>query len=105
MDDSGDTDGAIKEYKEAIRLAPDDVQAHYNLSISLAKKKDEAGALSELRIVEKLNPESPVPHIWLMRLLLHSDPKAALQECRTADELSHDSKLHELCEKLAAPIK
>ncbi len=105
LDESGETDGAIAEYKESIRIEPNDAEAHYNLGISLAKKHDGQGALSELRASEKLDPDWPIPHIWLVTLLMKSDPRGALEECRIADNLTHDPKMHDLCEKLGTQVK
>jgi len=33
-----------------------------------------------------------------------SDPRGALEECRIADRLTSDPKMHDLCEKLAAKV-
>jgi tetratricopeptide (TPR) repeat protein len=105
LDDSGQTDAAITEYRAAIRLDPNHAQAHYNLGIALAKKNDAAGTLAELRAAEKADPDWPVPHIWLVRLLMNTDPHGALEECRIADHLTNDAKIHDLCEKLGAQVK
>jgi tetratricopeptide (TPR) repeat protein len=105
LDNIGETDAAIAEYRESIRLDPNNAETHYNLGISLAKKRDGPGVLSELRASEKLDPDWPIPHIWLVTLLMKPDPRGALDECRIADKLTHDPKMHELCEKLAAQLK
>ena len=102
LDDSGDTDGAIAEYKAAIHLQPDNANAHYNLSISLAKKHDKPGALTELREAARLAPDWPTPHVQLVTLLRQDDPGGALEECRIADRLTHDPRMHDLCEKLSS---
>jgi len=99
LDDSGQTNAAIAEYRESIRLRPNDAQAHYNLAISLGKQQDRQAALSELREAAKLEPTWPVPHIWLVTLLMGSDPRGALEECRIADRLTSDPKMHDLCEE------
>ena len=36
---------------------------------------------------------------------MKSDPRGALDECRVADTLTHDPKMHDLCEKLATQVK
>ena len=38
--DKGDLDGAIAEFRQALQLKPDDVDAHYNLGIALHSKGD-----------------------------------------------------------------
>jgi Flp pilus assembly protein TadD len=43
----GDVDGAIAEYREALRLNPNDDDPHVNLGLALAKKKDSKGAMAE----------------------------------------------------------
>lgn len=105
LDDQGETDGAIGEYEEAIHLQPDNANAHYNLSISLAKKHNKQGALAELREAARLAPNWPTPHVQLVTLLRQDDPRGALEECRIADGLTHDPKLHDLCEILSAEAR
>ena len=36
--EAGDTAGAIRQYRDAIKLAPDNPQAHYRLAIALARQ-------------------------------------------------------------------
>jgi tetratricopeptide (TPR) repeat protein len=100
LDDSGDAEGAMTEYKEAIRLDPKNATAHYNLAILYLKKKDDANAIAELRQAAKLSPDWPTPHLMLTNLLKDSDPKAAYSECVVADGLTNDAKLHNLCSDL-----
>jgi len=45
----GDLDGAIAEYREAIRLKRDDALAHYHLGNALYGKGDPDGAITEWR--------------------------------------------------------
>jgi len=52
----GDVDGAIAEYREAIRLNPKYEVAHYNLGIALEQKGDKAGALEEYHTASVLKP-------------------------------------------------
>ena len=49
LDGKGDVDGAIAEYREALRLKPDFAEAHYNLGIALNHKGDWDGAMAEYR--------------------------------------------------------
>jgi tetratricopeptide (TPR) repeat protein len=100
LDDAGKPEEAIAEYKEAIRLAPDDPKVHYNLSILYQNHKDVPAAVAELRQAAKLAPDWPTPHIMLARLLKDSDPKGALDQCIIADGLTQDAKLHDLCQEL-----
>ncbi len=43
----GDLDGAIGEFREAIRLKPDYADAHYSLGYALQGKGDDDGAIAE----------------------------------------------------------
>jgi tetratricopeptide (TPR) repeat protein len=54
----GDRDGAIAEYRTAIRLQPDLAAAHYNLSNALETKGDRQGALEESRTAYMLDPKN-----------------------------------------------
>jgi Flp pilus assembly protein TadD len=55
----GDRDGAIAEYREALRLNSSNPLAHYDLGVALEKKGDLAGALQEYRAAYELNPQAP----------------------------------------------
>ena len=52
----GDLDGAIAEYRTALRLDPNNVKAHYNLGNALWTKGDENGAIAEYRTALRLDP-------------------------------------------------
>jgi Flp pilus assembly protein TadD len=55
----GDRDGAIAEYREALRLNPGNHLAHYNLGVALEKKGDRQAALQEYRAAYELDPKIP----------------------------------------------
>ena len=55
----GDLDGAIAEYRQALRMKPDDAKAHYNLGGALRLKGDLDGAISEYRQALRLKPDFP----------------------------------------------
>jgi len=55
----GDRDGAIAEYREALRLNPANHLAHYDLGVALEKKGDRQGALQEYRAAYQLDPKTP----------------------------------------------
>ena len=90
----------MEQFEALQRIDPDDLTAHYNLSIVYQKKKDMPAAIAELREATNLSPDWPTPHIMLVNLLKESDPKAALDECVVADGLTHDAKLHDECQEL-----
>ena len=56
LDDAGKSDEALTEYKEAIRLAPKNASAHYNLAILYLKRKDNGSAVAELKEAAKIAP-------------------------------------------------
>jgi len=61
----GDKDGAIAEFREALRLNPNDYSPHYHLAMALANKEDLTGEISELREALRLNPNSGPAHYAL----------------------------------------
>jgi tetratricopeptide (TPR) repeat protein len=96
----GRPDEAIVEYKEAVRLRPNDANIHFNLAIAYQNKKDLTSAIAELKSASKLAPDWISPRLMLVKMLKDSDPKTALDECMVADGLSHDAKLHDQCLEL-----
>jgi len=75
LDDSGQTNARDRRVQRiGSDFRPNDAQAHYNLAISLGKQQVQTSSLSELREAAKLEPTWPVPHIWLVTLLM--DPTA-----------------------------
>ncbi len=47
----------IEAYKQAIRINPDDAEAHYNLGVAYISLKDKASALEQYKILKSLNLE------------------------------------------------
>jgi Flp pilus assembly protein TadD len=54
----GDLDGAIAEFREAVRLNPKNENAHLYLGWALTKKGDWDGAIAEYREAQRLNPKN-----------------------------------------------
>jgi tetratricopeptide (TPR) repeat protein len=52
----GDVDGALERLREAVRLAPDDAQAHYQLALALTRKGTATEAQSHLDVARRLAP-------------------------------------------------
>jgi tetratricopeptide (TPR) repeat protein len=100
LDVIGKTDDAIAEYKEAVRLRPDDANIHFNMAIAYQNKKDLTNTIAELKTATRLAPDWIPPHLMLYKLLKDSDPKSALDECMIADGLTQDAKLHDQCFQL-----
>src|SRR5258706_10395981 len=65
LEKKGDYDGAIAEYRTAIRLKPNSALAHYNLGILLENKDDHDGAIAEYLQAARLDPTDADPHVSL----------------------------------------
>ncbi len=86
-----DLDGAIAEYREAIRLKPDLPEAHYNLGRALVRKMDFDAGIAELREAIRLKPNYAEAHAALgLALVLGGDLDGAIAECREAIRLKPD---------------
>ena len=48
---------AIESYKQAIRIDPDDAEAHYNLGCVYKLLNDKGSALEQYKILKKLDTE------------------------------------------------
>jgi len=87
----GNTDGAIAEYREALRLNPDYALAHYNLGLALRYKGDLDGAIAEFRNATRLQPDYAPAHYGLgLALRYKGDLDGAIAEFRTAIRLQRD---------------
>src|SRR5579859_5038205 len=95
--EKGDHDGAIAEYREAIRLRPDYAEAHYNLGIALSGKGDLDGAIGEYRQAIRLKPEDATAHYNLGTALWgKGDRDGAIGEYRQAIRLKpEDAEAHD----------
>jgi sulfatase modifying factor 1 len=67
--DTGDIDGAIALYQEAIRISPGDSEAHCLLGVALGKKQDWQGDISEQRVAILLNPDDAAAKAELVAAL------------------------------------
>jgi Flp pilus assembly protein TadD len=55
----GDVDGAIAEYRAALRLQPDHAEVHYDLGRALWTKGDREAAFEEFHTAYRLAPNEP----------------------------------------------
>ncbi|MGA1825599.1 MAG: sulfatase-like hydrolase/transferase [bacterium] len=55
LDFEGQTDGAIEKYKEVVKLAPQNIAAHYLLGLAYRNAGELKGALKEMKKVSKLD--------------------------------------------------
>jgi protein O-mannosyl-transferase len=72
LDEKGQTDEAINQYQEALRLKPDFVIAHYNLGTTLVEIGQTDGAISQYQEVLRLNPDfakacNNLGYLWATR--------------------------------------
>jgi tetratricopeptide (TPR) repeat protein len=88
--DQGNPGGAIAEYREAIRLAPEHALAHCNLGMALWRKGDRDGALDEYRQAIRLKPDLADAHFNLATALwMHKrDLDGAIVEYRVVIRLN-----------------
>jgi serine/threonine protein kinase/cytochrome c-type biogenesis protein CcmH/NrfG len=88
---TNDLNGAIAEYREAIRLKPDHAGAHYELGLALGDKGDLNAAIAEHREAIRLNPDLAEAHYELGEVLYQKeDFSGALAEYREAVRLKPD---------------
>jgi tetratricopeptide (TPR) repeat protein len=85
MGNNVSVDAAIAEYREGLRLNPENDSAHYNLGIALGAKGNLEGAIAETRAALRLDSNNPQLHYslayWLEK---YGDREGALGEYRTA---------------------
>ena len=54
---AGELEDAIESFKQAIRIDPDDADAHYNLGIAYLGLNDRGSAMEQYKILKKLDTE------------------------------------------------
>ena len=59
------TDEAIRNYKKALSIAPDFVQALNNLAVAYSGKGEYDEALSLFKKIVKLRPDSPIVYYYM----------------------------------------
>ena len=83
--DQGNPDGAIANFREAIRLDPKFLLARVNLGVALWAKGDSASAIANFRAAIEVDPKYAFAHINLGNALrVTADPDAAIAEYREA---------------------
>ncbi|HOD72826.1 MAG TPA: tetratricopeptide repeat protein [Deltaproteobacteria bacterium] len=73
----GDIDGAIHNFRHALRIKPHDIMPRNNLGVALFKKKDIEGAIREYRECIRINPNH---HLAYFNLAQAYREKMGLQE-------------------------
>lgn len=83
--EKGDSDGAIRQYREALLLRPDDPETLNNLGLALLGRGDPDAAVRQFREALRLNPAQPEPHCNLGYALAgKGDLDQAIREYREA---------------------
>ena len=86
-----DLDGAVAERRIAVRLEPDDAEAHRDLGLTLHIKDDVDGAIAEYRTAIRLEPDYAEAHCLLGHALWEKDDlDGAVAEWRNAVRLRPD---------------
>ena len=60
--DAGETEQAVRHFRESLRLSPDSAATHYNIGLALATGGDLGGAELEFRETLRLDPEHATAH-------------------------------------------
>lgn len=87
-----DLDGAMAEFRTAIRLSPGDAQFHGWLGMTLQAKGDLDGAIHEYQIALGLDPDLAIVRLNFGTVLMaRDDLEGALNEFRAAVRLAPDN--------------
>jgi tetratricopeptide (TPR) repeat protein len=102
--ETGQYRAALDAAEQAIRRAPDDVQAVRLLARALLVNDDPPRAVQTLRRLLEMDPDDWMAHTNLATIISQSDPPAALRHARRAAELAPDrlEARQNLAEVLAA---
>ncbi len=109
---AGDLDGAIREFKRVVELAPGLAAAHINLGAVYYEKKDYGNAIVSLRKALEINPDLPGAHGMLGGSLLAqgyaSESIPHLEQAQADDLLSvallETGRTREAIDKLEAAL-
>ena len=101
MEKEGSLQEAIAELRAAIRLIPDDADAHNNLGLALADQGKLEQAIAEHRAAIRIEPDLAEAHcnlgVALAKQGKRDEAIAALRKAR--DHAQSSSKLSQLIEK------
>ncbi len=92
----GDRDGAIVEFRTAIRIDPEFAPAHYHLGVALGNKRKLDEAIAECREAIRLDPNDPDAHNNLGTILcdVKRDYDAAIACFKEAIRIKKDATSH-----------
>jgi tetratricopeptide (TPR) repeat protein len=80
LEQEGNHDAAIAQFKKALALQPSDTHNRYGLALAYMNKEDWTSAIREFRIVKSQDPQNLEARQNLGTCLLHVDPLAAVTE-------------------------
>jgi len=90
----GELDSAIVEFREALKLNPNDAEAHKKLAVAFNSKGDLDGAISETNAAIRINPNDAAGHNILGFLLkAKGDLNGSLAEYKEAIRLQPEYEL------------
>jgi Flp pilus assembly protein TadD len=76
---------AVRQFREAVRLDPDDASLHFSLAMALQQDSDVPDALIELRTASRMEPSDAQPHAAAGAILLNANRvDEAVEELRQA---------------------
>jgi tetratricopeptide (TPR) repeat protein len=91
LNDRGQTDEAIFQYQEAIRINPDFADAHINFGNALLKKGQTNEAISEFQTAIRLRPKDAIARIDIGNVLLKKgQADGAISQYQEAIQLKPD---------------
>jgi Tfp pilus assembly protein PilF len=73
LENTGDIDAALQAYKQVLADDQSAVAVHLHIATSLIRKNDIAGAIRELRLITRLDPDAVEPHAILALLFFSQD--------------------------------
>ena len=85
----GDLDGAIQHFKEALKIEPENINAHLSMGLALGYKRNFDGAISHFRAAIKINPRIPEIYNSLAVALAYTGKTdAAMAQLKKALEIN-----------------
>jgi tetratricopeptide (TPR) repeat protein len=102
MAQSGDIKGAVEQYQQVLRMAPDSAVAHYNLGVLSLELKSEDAALNDFNATVALDPGFRLAHFQMANVLMRKGCFAeAAFHYQRAIELGLDNKFVRLMRAMA----
>ena len=92
IQEASDAEEKIEAYKQAIRINPDDAEAHYNLGVAYANSGMYKEGIDAFKQAIRIDPDSAMVHYFLGRSYVSlKDKDSALEQYKILKSL--DSEL------------